>query len=1226
MKPQSQMFRNSLFLLALILALPALRAAAQSKPQSATAAQTAPVPARITQAIDETQLTRLKGNVHPLARQEFDQGAVSDATPMSRMLLLLKRSPEQDAALQKLMGEQQSKDSPNFHQWLTPQQFGAQFGPADADVQAVTDWLTRQGFQGIKVGAGRSTIEFSGNVSQVRNAFHTEVHHFTVNGEAHMANVSDPQIPEALSPVVAGVVSLHNFRHRPHAHLMGTFRRSKATGEVTPLFTYTSSNGTFFGMGPADFAKIYNVPATINSNPAGQGQTIAIVGRTNINIQDVRDFRSMFGLPANDPQIILNGPDPGIVSAGEETEADLDVEWSGAVAPNATIKFVVSESTQSVASDGVDLSAVYIVDNNVAPVMSESFGSCEASLTTAGNQFFNSLWQQAAAEGITVVISSGDSGSAGCDPPAGNPNETAASRGIAVSGIASTPFNVAVGGTDFDDSLTGYPSAYWNTANTATTPTPVPASALSYIPEVPWNDSCAAAGSLTGCATVNASSQNIVAGSGGPSSVYTGSLKPSWQTGLGDTSRDIPDVSLFASNGHHRSFYIICQSDQDPAGGTGCNLATSPTSPSHDFQGVGGTSASTPPFAAIIALINQKTGQRQGNANPVLYALAAKTGNSCTSDPSAVTKTSCVFYDVAKSNNSVACQGGSPNCSSQTTGQVGVMTTVASGTIPAFNATTGYDMATGLGSVNVTNLANSWSSITFKSSTTAITNSPTTALAHGAPANFTVTVTATGTPTGSVSLIASPLGFAQQAIGPFALTSGVATISTNLLPGGTSYPVFARYAGDGTFGASDSAPVNVTVNQESSLTKVSLWTFGPNGAVLSQNATSAVYGSPYILRVDVTNSSSQQCAAVAVPCPTGTVTLTDNGQPLNDFLHTNTGPNSNSAVLNNQGFLEDQPIQLPAGSHSIVATYGSDNSYIASTSPADTLTISTTTTATVLTPSATTVQANQSITLSVAISSQSNSTAGPTGSITFKDGTTTIGAATAVPAGATATAGASATAVLNTSFATTGTHTLTAAYAGDQNYATSTSGGITVTVGQLTTISATSSATSIASGGSVTLTATVATTSHGAGPTGTVQFKNGTSALSTAVTCTPTAGTSTTTASCTATLTTTLAFLAPPSTPNRLPKIRFHPVVLVAFFLLLLILVSLSRIPAAYRRAYECAVLLLLAGLVASLAGCGSGYGGGGGGGPHYDSITAVYSGDATYAGSTSPAITITVQ
>jgi hypothetical protein len=420
------------------------------------------------------------------------------------------------------------------------------------------------------------------------------------------------------------------------------------------------------------------------------------------------------------------------------------------------------------------------------------------------------------------------------------------------------------------------------------------------------------------------------------------------------------------------------------------------------------------------------------------------------------------------------------------------------------------------------------------------------------------------------------------------------------------------------------------VNKENSRLQYGIVTFASNGAITSTNATSVVYGSPYILRIDILNSSANACQPLVTGgtktgCAfdaTGTVTITDsvNGAapvPLDTGTFT----------INSAGHAEDQPIQLTGGTHALSTTYSGDISYNAVTTPvADTVTVSKATTATVLTAGATTVQTNQGITLSVAISTQSNSTAGPTGNVTFMDGTTSLGTATVTPVGATATAGASATAVLNASFATTGTHTLTAVYAGDQNYATSTSAGVTVTVGLLTTISATSSAASIASGGSVTLTATVATTSHGAGPTGTVQFRNGTSALSTAVTCTPTAGTSTTTASCTATLTTTLAFLAPPSIPNRVPNMRFHPVVLVAFLLLLLILISLSRIPAAHRRIYECAALLLLAGLVASLAGCGSGYGGGGGGGPHYDSITAVYGGDATYAGSTSPAITITVQ
>src|SRR5713226_6500820 len=287
MKLQSLMLRNSLLLLTLILALPAFRAAAQSNPDaaSASAAQATAIPARITQAIDETQLVRLRGNVHPLARPEFDQGAVSDATPMKRMMLVLQRSPEQQAALSKFMDEQLSKDSPNFHKWLTPEQFGKQFGPADADIQTVTDWLTHQGFQQIKVGAGRTAIEFSGNVAQVRSAFHTEIHQFHVNGESRQANLGDPQIPAALAPVVAGVLTLHNFPRKSMRHHVGTFTRT-ADGRVEPQFT--GSTGQFFVVGPADFAKIYNIPASLD----GTGQHIAIVADSNINPQDVTDFRT----------------------------------------------------------------------------------------------------------------------------------------------------------------------------------------------------------------------------------------------------------------------------------------------------------------------------------------------------------------------------------------------------------------------------------------------------------------------------------------------------------------------------------------------------------------------------------------------------------------------------------------------------------------------------------------------------------------------------------------------------------------------------------------------------------------------------------------------------------------------------------------------------------------------------------------------------------------------
>src|SRR5215467_7936665 len=452
MKLQSLSFRISLFASVVILSSCYLapRVAAQSSVQSVTVIHAPAVPARITQAIDETQLMRLKGNVHPLAHPQFDQGAVADSTPMNRMLLLLQRSPEQEAALHQLMAEQQDKASPNFHKWLTPQQFGALYGPADADVQTVTDWLTRQGFHGIKVSNGRTAIEFSGTSGQVRNAFHTEIHHYQVNGQMRQANASDPQIPTALTPVVAGIVSLHNFPRQSMKRDKGALS-GKRTG-AGPQFTTTSGCGASgtspcYILGPADFAKIYNLPPTATLD--GTGVTIALVADSNIDPTDVADFRALFGLSANftSSNIIVNGPDPGLNS--DEGEADLDVQTAGMVAPGATIKLVVSEPTLT--AQGIDLSALYIVDNNIADVVSESFGICEPGLLAAGNQFYNAIWEEAASQGTTVMVSAGDDGSAGCDDFT---SEAVATAGLAVSGIASTPFNVAVGGTDFDDAGT----------------------------------------------------------------------------------------------------------------------------------------------------------------------------------------------------------------------------------------------------------------------------------------------------------------------------------------------------------------------------------------------------------------------------------------------------------------------------------------------------------------------------------------------------------------------------------------------------------------------------------------------------------------------------------------------------------------------------------------------------------------------------------------------------
>jgi len=1183
-------------LLSLLLTLAPLalatKVSAQGQPPAAAASAVSTVRPRVTQAVDEAHLVPLKGNVHPLAKAKFDQGAVDDSAPVTRALILLQRSADQESSLRQLLDDQQNKSSANYHAWLTPQQFAAQFGPADSDVQAVTQWLSSHGFQNIKVGAGKTTIEFSGNVGQMRSAFHTDIHKFNIRGEVRNANISDPQIPAALAPVIGGVVGLTNFRPRAHLHKLGTFRKTTATGQLKPLnprFTYagdcfTSTN--CFGVGPGDFAKIYNVPSTVNSQPAGQGQTIVVVNDSNINPQDLVDYRNLFGLPAltlaqATANIIVNGPDPGLT--GDETEADLDTQIASAVAPNATVLLVVTEQPDSgVGAAGVDLSVLYTINNNLAPVISKSFGACEAFEGTSGNEFESALWEQASAQGISGMVSAGDTGSAACDPTSDSSLDFSV-FGQAVSGDASTPFNVAVGGTDFNSSLANYAATYWSTTNSGTQ-----TSALSYIPEIPWNDSCASSGSLSGCtaAIINEDSSglegtgpDLTGGAGGQSNCINvtedaegditcntvngqlGYPKPSWQTGLGvpaDGVRDLPDVSLFASNGQNNSFYIICEEDANS--GTGSNTSSCDlNSPFNDFQGVGGTSASSPAFAAIMSLVNQQTGQRLGNPNYVLYALAAKPGATCTSQASPPPNAStCIFYDITTGNNSVACEGDTFGCSntSGAADEFGILVNEDNppftNNTPSFNATANYDLATGLGSVNVTNLVAKWTTATPTLSTTSTTLLLNGGAAvndtHGAPVTVAGTVTSgAGTPTGGFVELTQGSTSPGLVIDTFPLTNGSYSGTTTLLPGtgGGAYMVVARFGGEGTFAASTSSPSLVSgVSAETSKVVPYFVTFDANGnpIVNTSSTQSVTYGSSYILLVAVTslNNSATTCtpppfaqAPLLTPpvqaCPTGTVTLLDGGKALNDFLVPNTTNTTNTSKLNNSGFAEDQPIQLigtTAGNpHTITATYSGDNSFKSSASA---------------TPLTVTVN----------------------------------------PAGTTTTVSSNV---------------------------------ISITPGQ-----------------SVTLTATVVgVSSNGAGPTGMVGFSFGSTVLSAGVTCgaqtnfNPNTGAP---PSCTASFTTSALSMSPPpsTTPTQFPRWRTGPLWTAALALLIAFLLALRRIPPQRRCVFVYAGALAFAAIAVGIVGCGGG--GGGGGGGHVDTVTASFiTGDTNYSNS-SGAVSISVQ
>jgi len=878
---------------------------------------------RITEKVDDDRLVSLSGNTLPVANSRTDQGRARPDLAMTDLVLVLSRSPEQQAAFDTFVASQYDPTSPSFHLWLQPAEVGEKFGPSTDDIATISAWLTGHGLTVAEVSKDRMSIRFSGTAAQVEKAFHTEIHNIQVNGQKHIANTRDPQIPMALAPVVSGVKALHDFRPHP-LHTIGqkakldvsTGKWSRMPASSQPLsntakptaivphpdygITVSTSGGSYpiEDVTPYDFATIYNVLPLWNAGTDGTGQTIAIAATSDVNPQDVANYRSVFGLPAGPPlnTIVANGVDPGQCTAysgyctlGDLFENTLDVEVSGAVAKNAQIDLVVSGQT-SPTTDTVYSSANYVIQNNTAKILSVSYGICELFMGTSGNAAYNNLWETGATEGIAIFVATGDAGSPTCDQSLATSLPYGARFGLSVNGLASSAYVTAVGGTDFawckptinsSGQAIGCSSAspYWNSANSTTNG----ASAAGYVPEVPWNDSCA---SSTGAAYLESLAKfmgytgitdpetacnfvvqknatiyqrygidlsffvNSVGAGGGastcttnstdnttttpdPASCSGGYAKPTWQSGVSgipsDGKRDIPDLSFFAGNGLWNSATLVCVS------ATGTCLSTTSTSSEPVSQEVGGTSVATPQMAGVMALINQKAGVTQGSPNPELYALAAKQSYTGCSAESVKASSSCYFNDVDTSTISTPCEIGSPNCSITHAGNTW-------GILSGFNATKAYDQATGLGSLNVANVVNSWTSLLGTTPATITLTPAQNTIVLDQPLQVVMTVAgSSGTPTGNVTIVGGGYDGGAQSLASGSYTFTIPAFSLSA----GSYNLTGSYQGNSTY-AQSSSTAAITVNKITPTVSVTLTptSIGANTPITANITVSTTKGDP----------------------------------------------------------------------------------------------------------------------------------------------------------------------------------------------------------------------------------------------------------------------------------------------------------------------------------------------------------------------------------------------
>lgn len=878
-------------------------------------------PDRVTAVVDSGSTVRLPGSIHPLAQPEYDRGEVDSSQRIGGMSFDLAPTRQQQAELEAFLEAQRDPGSPDYRHWLTPAEFGDRFGVSENDLARVSSWLTAAGFTVEHTGQARNWILFSGTAAQVARTFHTSLRRYEVNGEMHYANDRLPSIPAAFGGVVTALRGLDDFRPKP------------SRSRVNAMPEFNAANGLHY-LAPDDLATIYDIAALYKAGYDGLGQKLAIAGQTDISLSDLREFRSQFGLTARDPQVVLAGADPG-VSKADQVEASLDLEWAGAVARNATLVYVNSTN--------VFTSVQYAIDQNLAPVISFSYGSCE----TASDAGFRAVAQQAAAQGITWVTASGDQGAAACDYGA-----SVATHGPAVSFPADIPEIVAVGGTEFNELGTA-----WATQNGATF-----ASALGYMPEKGWNDT-----SLSG---------ELSASGGGASVVFT---KPWWQTGPGvpaDNSRDVPDVAMNGSALHDG--YIVY------SGGV--------------MIAVGGTSASAPSFAGIVALLNQYLVAKGalstaglGNLNPALYALAQNSTG--------------IFHDVTVGTNIVPCKAGSTGC---TNGYFG------------FTAGPGYDLVTGLGSVDAYNLVTKWTALPAGVGTTLSLSSSASSIASTGSVQLTATVAAvsgTTPPTGSVSFTAGTTVVGSAALsaaaGQAQATATLVVKGTALASGANS--ITAVYTATGSFrNSSGTATVTVTAAAPATTTTVSA---SPATIAASQSTVLTV-------AVKAVPGSTPPAGSVAVSLGKtllGTVTLAASGSSTGTL----TVPGSS----------------LATGANTITAVYSPASGGVGSTGSVVVTVSSTTSTTTTLVATPASIAANASTVLAATVKPSAGTTQ-PGGSVQFLLGGKVIGTANIVVANSTSTAKLTVAA----SLLATGNNSVTASYVGAGGFGASVSAPVVVTV------------------------------------------------------------------------------------------------------------------------------------------------------------------------------------